>query len=188
MKTYNSLRNLGALAALVLAIFAMGCSKGSSNTAITSASTCSAGYVYNSSYGCLTQSTCPAGYGMYNGTCVQATTTAGTCSAGYVYSSTYGCLTQSSCPTGYGMYNNTCVPATTTGATSCPAGYTYYGNSCVYTGGTTTGIGTTNSCQGSCQPGYVYTSHYGCLPQTSMYGSCASCYGQLNGMCYPYGW
>jgi hypothetical protein len=123
-------------------ILFVGCGSSSSSTPAVATSTvagsCSAGYVYTATYGCLTQGSCPSGYGDYNGQCVVGSS--GSCTAGYVYTQ-YGCLTQGSCPSGYGSYNGQCVVATsgsgygygygygTTGTGSgypyCPAGYTY---------------------------------------------------------------
>jgi hypothetical protein len=37
---------------------------------VTPTSICSSGYVYSSTYGCLLQSNCPTGYGLYSGACV----------------------------------------------------------------------------------------------------------------------
>lgn len=169
------MRNMISLFFTVFALGAVlilsGCGSNSGNSTAAAGATCEAGYVYSSTYGCLLQSTCASGYGLYNNQCVAlTTTTAATCAAGYVYSSTYGCLAQSSCSSGYGLYNNTCVLATTTSVT-CPTGYTLVNNTCVVST-------TTNTCQGSCPAGYQQTS-YGCLPQYK----CNSCFGYLNGYC-----
>ena len=75
-----------------------------------------AGQVYTQ-YGCLAQSTCPTGYGMYGTQCVPGTTgynynnTTG-CAAGQVPTQ-MGCLYQGTCPAGYGYLQNynACVPA-----------------------------------------------------------------------------
>lgn len=85
------------------------CNSGSSGSSssgtvtTTAATTCASGYVYSSTYGCLLQSTCPTGYGLYNNQCVVATSTA-----------------YSTCATGYTLYNGTCVySGTTTTTTTC---------------------------------------------------------------------
>jgi hypothetical protein len=147
-----------ALSCAFMAIFfAGGCGSNNSNSIspVTSLTSCQTGYVYSSSFGCLPQATCPAGYGLYNGNCVVATSSqAMNCSTGNVYSATYGCLVQSSCPAGSGLYNGTCVPASSA----------------------TTSI----ACQGSCPAGYVSTS-YGCLQQSS----CQSCFGHMSPYCVP---
>ena len=163
--------------AVVFGFVACGNSGGggsSTTTTVTTASTCSAGYVYNSTYGCLPQSTCPAGYGMYNNSCVAGTATSSTCASGYVYSAQYGCLAQSSCASGYAMYNNQCIYIGTTSANICPAGFVLSNNMCVISGSTTF----TSYCQGACAAGSVQTA-YGCLPQNS----CATCYGYMNHYC-----
>jgi hypothetical protein len=123
----------------------------------TTANTCSTGYVYSTTYGCLLQSNCATGYGMYNGSCVLLTGTnagSGACPAGSVYSAQYGCLVQGNCPIGYGLDGTSCVSLSgTTGATTC---------------------------QGSCNAGYVQTA-YGCLQQYN----CGNCYGYIEGGCIP---
>src|ERR1700733_9701422 len=50
---------------------------GSTFTSVAATSTCSTGYVYSATYGCLSQGNCPAGYGSYNGTCAVASSTMG---------------------------------------------------------------------------------------------------------------
>lgn len=162
---------LGALAVALLA--GCGSSNSGTTTAVvtTSATSCSTGYIYSSTYGCLPQSSCPSGYGLYNNQCVLVTTGT-TCDAGYVFSSTYGCLPQSGCGTGYALYNGQCIYVGST-TISCPTGYVVSGNQCIYSTSTTT-----SSCQGSCQAGYTQTV-YGCLPQQT----CGSCFGYYNRYC-----
>jgi hypothetical protein len=159
---------------IVLGFAACGSGGGGGSSTVTTAGTCSAGYVYTATYGCLPQSTCPAGYGMYNNTCVVGTTSTGTCSAGYVYSAQYGCLPQSSCSAGYAMYNNQCIYVGTSSTNMCPAGFVLTNNTCMIAG-TTTG---SSLCQGACAVGQIQTA-YGCLPQNS----CATCYGYFNHYC-----
>lgn len=120
-----------------------------------SAASCVAGQVYSPQYGCLAQSNCPAGEGLYNNQCVLLTATSnGTtvCSAGLV-STQYGCLPQGNCPAGLGSYNGQCVYA-----------------------GIPTGAGT--GAPGTCTVGQVW-SQYGCLSQ----GTCTNGYALYNGSC-----
>jgi len=117
---------------------------------------CGTGYVY-STYGCLPQGNCQAGFGLYNNTCVQGSTgpvANNSCGYGNILSTTYGCIPQGGCPTGYGLYNNACV----------------YASSLV------------NGSSPTCNAGYVHTVN-GCLVQ----GPCQSGYGfdPLYNMCYP---
>lgn len=99
---------LGAATALFIA--ACGKDGGSSNkNNVVGAQACQAGYVYTTQYGCLPQSTCPPGYGMYQNQCYQGTINNGSCQAGYIYSSQYGCLQQAHCQPGSGLYNGQCV-------------------------------------------------------------------------------
>ena len=63
------------LVAILFVIFGsvlLGCGQNGSTTAAQTyaSSSCSSGYVFSSSYGCLLQSTCGSGYGLYNGSCV----------------------------------------------------------------------------------------------------------------------
>ena len=85
---------------------------------------CAVGSVYTS-YGCLPQGSCQAGYALYNGTCVAGTTGVtgvtgttgnyqGSCQVGYVQTA-YGCLPQNPACTSafaygyaYGYYNGMC--------------------------------------------------------------------------------
>lgn len=162
-----------ALAALGLAVALIGCNqKRNDDTHISpNTNSCSVGYVYSSTYGCLPQAGCPAGYGSFNNQCVIATS--GTsCPIGQVYSAQYGCLSQGNCPTGYALYNNQCMYVGST-TMNCPMGTMLSGNQCVATNGMNM-----NSCQGSCPMGSVQTQ-YGCLPQ----GQCTSCYGYQNRYC-----
>lgn len=114
-------------------------------TGLGTTGSCAAGYVYSTMYGCLPQSTCSAGYGLYNGqcvylssattmtcpagyiqsgaTCVIATTTStnscqGACMAGYV-STVWGCLPQGSCGACFGYANRYCLGG-------APTGYLWY--------------------------------------------------------------
>ena len=98
-------------------------------TAVTPGS-CVAGQVYNTTYGCLPQNNCPAGYGSYNNTCVQGTVGGyggngyGNCPAGQIYSPTYStCLPVNNCSQGYGWYGSSCVYCGNSGYNSNP----YYG-------------------------------------------------------------
>lgn len=100
---------LGVATALLLTACGKS-SGGSSSNRSANVGVCQAGYV-NSQYGCLQQSGCPSGYGLYNGQCVVATNQHNNCQAGYVYSSQYGCLQQGNCQQGYGLYGNQCVYA-----------------------------------------------------------------------------
>ncbi len=59
------------LPTMMLLILA-GCGSATSTTTGTAAS-CASGYVDTSGYGCLSQGSCPSGYGSYNGTCVAGT-------------------------------------------------------------------------------------------------------------------
>lgn len=145
----------------VLCLVACGNNSSSDNAGIPAApapGTCATGSVYSPTYGCLTQSNCQAGFGLYNNQCVSLTQTTinGTCAAGLVYSTTYGCLAQANCSVGYGNYNGQCVVANG-GPGASPV-----------------------TCQSACNPGFVSTQ-FGCLPQNT----CQSCYGFYNNTCIP---
>lgn len=112
-----------------------GCGSSGSNSSTNNAGTCSAsGYVYSASYGCIPQSNCGSGYGLYNGQCVllSSTTASSSCSSGYYWngyqcvvnstSSTYGTSSttnacQSSCSSGYVYTARGCLPRTS----QCPS-------------------------------------------------------------------
>ena len=145
------------LIALSMVMFGCGSSQNTSNYGATG--TCSSGYLYSSTYGCLPQSNCQTGYALYNNSCVYVgytTTSTTSCTSGYVYTTQYGCQLQ--------------------GSTACSTGYvstSSYG--CVL--GTTTTT-TSTQYQGTCSVGYVQTA-YGCLPQ----GNCMTGYGYTSGWC-----
>lgn len=159
---------------LGLGLLLASCAKDSDSSATTAvtAGSCSSGYIYSSTYGCLLQSSCPSGYGLYNNQCVLVSGATTTCSSGYVYSATYGCLPQSTCSAGYALYSNQCIYVGSS-TLSCPTGYVMSGTQCVLSTSTTT-----SSCQGSCTAGYTQTV-YGCLPQ----GTCGSCFGYTSHYC-----
>ena len=162
----------------IFAVFAMiglgacGSNSGSSNP--TAALACPVGSNQSASYGCLPQSTCPAGQGLYNGGCIGLTTQAAssTCTTAGYFQTAYGCQPQGTCPAGSATYNGGCVPVTTTAGT-CPAGYTMYNGIC----SAATSAAST-SCSGYCGAGNVQTS-YGCLPQSN----CYACFGYSSGYC-----
>lgn len=107
------------LALVAIAVLVSGCGKDddASTTLATAVAsgTCAAGYVYNSTYGCLPQGSCPSGYGIYNNQCLVGTVTTttttnscqATCSSGYVRTA-YGCLPQGGCASCYGYSNGWC--------------------------------------------------------------------------------
>lgn len=122
MKTLNKLLLLGIFAVMALFFSACGNKDSGGGTGavapVTVAGQCTAGYVYSSSYGCLPQSGCPIGYGMYNNQCIPATTInggaascQGTCQAGYTQTA-YGCFPQGGCMScyGYNQTNGWCYP------------------------------------------------------------------------------
>jgi hypothetical protein len=147
---------------IALSMILFGCGSSQNSTNYSANGTCSTGYLYSASYGCLPQSNCQSGYALYNNSCVYVgyttsyTNGTNTCSSGYVYTTQYGCQAQ--------------------GTTTCSAGYVStatYG--CVLSSGTTTG---TTTYQGTCQVGQIQTT-YGCLPQ----GNCMAGYGYYGGWC-----
>jgi hypothetical protein len=81
---------------MLMAVFLLtACGKDDDSVATAAATTCQAGYGYNSSYGCLPQSYCPVGQGLYQNQCVvasQAAATGDRCSSYYpgTYESTPG--------------------------------------------------------------------------------------------------
>lgn len=136
----------------------IGCANTSTSGDPSPSTTCQAGYLYSSTYGCQPQ--CGTSSIWYNNQCLPInTTSATTCQAGYL-SSAYGCLPQ--CGTNMVWYNNQCVAATTTGTTITGIGATY-----------------TNACQGVCAAGYTQVSGQ-CLPVAT----CSACYGYYAGYCY----
>lgn len=106
------------------------CGKDDEKTVATAASTtCQAGYGYNASYGCLPQSYCPAGQGLYQNTCVAATPTNGNCPSGYAWNGSScmvsGSTTGDRCSAHYpGTYEST------PGWCSCLPGLRPQGNGC----------------------------------------------------------
>lgn len=148
-----------ALATLSLANCGKSDSGGGGTTATTpiTATTCTAGQVYHSTYGCLPTGSCPANYGMYQNQCIFIGTNqvGQSCNTGSIYSPVYGCLPQGSCQMGYGFYNNQCILI----------GQQYP-------------VNTTINCGGSCPVGLTQTP-FGCIPQAG----CPACMGRLNGMC-----
>lgn len=134
-----------------LGLLGAGCAKsGSSGSSSDSTSTtCATGYVYSSTYGCLAQSTCPTGYGLYNNQCVYLTTT----------------TTTLTCPTGYIQSGTTCVvnTATTYSACqgSCPVGYTQTAYGCFPQGNCMSCYGAYGQyCMGGSQVGYTWYWKY----------------------------
>ena len=124
--------------AVLMLFAACGSNSGSSDPGVAAVGTCSAGYVYSTSYGCIVQGSCPAGSGMYNNTCVPATASQCTTTTGYPTTGTY--------PYGYNGNN----------------GYNGYNN-----GGINGSCGTTGTGYGYQNPGYVtypnnaYPVYYG---------------------------
>lgn len=117
------------------------------NGAYGNGTQCGVGQVYTQ-YGCLSQGSCQAGMGSYNGQCIPGSQTGynngyygnnGTnqCAVGQVLTQ-MGCLSQGACQPNYGYYNGWCLPGTGNGM---------------------------NGGMNSCQNGFVYTMTYGCLPQ-----------------------
>jgi hypothetical protein len=123
---------LPGVIALLGALFLLGCGTSNTSTNGVSATTgsCSTGYLYSATYGCLAEGSCSSGYALYNNSCVYVgTTTTTSCSTGYTYNSTYGCLYtgttttttyQGSCTTGYVQTLYGCLVQGT-----CPSGYGY---------------------------------------------------------------
>ena len=110
MKNWNWL-SIALIGLLALSVLSSCGNSGTatSGTATTLTATCSTGYVYSATYGCLAQSTCSSGYGLYNNQCVYLGTTA----------------TTTTCPTGYTLYSNQCIASSTSTVNSCGvAGYT----------------------------------------------------------------
>jgi hypothetical protein len=178
-----------SLGFMTLALSLWACGGSDNGTTSTAANSCAAGTVYTAS-GCLSQGSCPTGYGSLNGQCIVATTaatTTGVCTAGQL-STQYGCLAQTSqCQANYAFYTgtNSCVPGTvSTGTTGYPYGQAMpYGQQTPYGTqypGMQTGI-QTGMMYGQPQGGMVYTV-YGMLPQ----GPCVPGYGfnQYDGRCY----
>ena len=116
------------IALALLALLGTGCGRTGSeggttatttytNGLTTSTGSCTTGYVYSSQYGCLLQSSCPTGYGLYGSQCVTLTAQStsnscqGTCPAGYAQTS-YGCLPQAYCQSCFGYANGYCIGAT----------------------------------------------------------------------------
>ena len=137
---------LAILAVMSLAACGNNGSDSAGTTAIvtTTNGTCSAGYVYSSMYGCLAQSTCSAGYGLYNGQCVIATST-----------------TTLSCPSGYVQSGSTCVVGTTYTTSSCQGsctvGYTATVWGCLPQGNCGGCFGSANGyCLGGAATGYIW--------------------------------
>lgn len=89
----------------------------------STASSCTAGSVYSSTYGqCLQQdANCFGTYALYNNYCVYVGTTTsptagttnpyqGSCASGKIQTD-YGCFPQGSCSVGYGEYTGFCFPS-----------------------------------------------------------------------------
>jgi hypothetical protein len=139
---------------------------------------CQNGYSYSTYYGgCLAQSSCPSGQGLYNNQCVSLVSGAQTtgqvsCAAGSLYSAQYGCLPQANCPAGQGLYNNQCVAASGTVSTNgCPVAgqiYTIYG--CLS--------------QGPCPSGQVQYSGQCVNPSNLGSGFNNNCTYYYNGVCH----
>jgi hypothetical protein len=129
-----------ALCLITISLVLTGCGQSTgSTTAATSAasSSCSSGYVYSSTYGCLLQSSCASGYGLYNGTCVYTgtTTTSGSCVSIYqsipfygtgVSIDSYGDLYGGTIPN-YSTYGSIIV-----GSSTSVSGTTYSGETSTY--------------------------------------------------------
>jgi hypothetical protein len=111
----------------VLMLFAACGSNNGSGSTVAAVGTCSIGYVYSTTYGCITQGSCPAGSGSYNNTCVPAT--ASQCGIGGSTTSTYPYTTGTAYPSGYNGYNNGLNNTGCSGTTGYPGTYgTGYGN------------------------------------------------------------
>ena len=153
------------LLGVMMVLSACGSSNGTT-TAVGADTSCAAGQVYNSTYGCLNQSAqCTAEYGASygmtsTGQCVAGTTTTTSCA---LTSTQYGCLTQTAQCTAYGAnYGMTttglCVigtTTTTTTATSCTAGFVPTQVGCLQ--------------QGPCYSGFGWNGQFGqaawCYPE-----------------------
>ncbi|MBX3041347.1 MAG: hypothetical protein KF789_11630 [Bdellovibrionaceae bacterium] len=129
---------------LTTALFGLvNCAKdgGSGKSTASTPTTCSAGSVYHSSYGCLPTTQCTqmgygTNYGYYNGQCYagsanNAVSCQGSCAVGQVQT-VYGCMqaaTTAQCGSqytcaGYGITQGSSVPQCVTGITN----NNYYGN------------------------------------------------------------
>ncbi|OFZ83293.1 MAG: hypothetical protein A2583_09210 [Bdellovibrionales bacterium RIFOXYD1_FULL_53_11] len=84
MKKFSN-RYMTASLVVAAAFILSGCgsseSTGTTATSSNTSASCTTGYVYSSTYGCLLQGTCSSGYGLYNGSCIllSGTTSTGTC-------------------------------------------------------------------------------------------------------------
>ena len=107
--------------AVLMLFAACGSNNGSSGSTVAAVGTCSAGYVYSTTYGCITQGSCPANSGMYNNTCVPATSSQ--CGIGGTTTSTYPYTTGTAYP--YSGYNNGLNNTGCSGTTGYSNGYGY---------------------------------------------------------------
>lgn len=189
-----------ALAGFSLAIFVgsallvlTGCGQaGSTATTTSSAGTtstsCSSGYVYSSYYGCLLQSSCASGYGLYNGSCVLLT--------GYsTTTSSTGCVSISQSIPFYGssaqidssgdLYAGT-IPSSSTygtvvvGSSSSVSGTTFTGSSS-YGGSVQIATSTTSSTSSATITGYLTLGSYAQQIITS--DASSSTYGTSSSPC-----
>jgi len=132
-----------------------GSSGSGGGTAVTAQAVgnCAAGSVYTSQYGCLPQSSCPAGQGLYvsgaTSICVVGTTN--TCGVNNGYNGYYN--------GGYNPgYNNGLNTGCTTGYNNGYNGYNgYTGYTYAYGGSYTIGGG---GYANLCAPGWFYSNHY----------------------------
>lgn len=87
----------------------------SGNTTAVTPTSCAAGQLYDSRYGCLQRGTCGSNMALYNNQCIVVQVTnvnqinQQNCPAGSMFSSyRNACLNQGHCGYGYVLYNNTC--------------------------------------------------------------------------------
>ena len=110
-----------------------GCGQATASTASNASNSCGSGYVSSSTYGCLQQSGCASGYGLYNGSCV------------YVGTSS---TASSSCVS---IYQS--IPFYGSGVVTDSSGDVYVGNIPSYTNYGSVAVGTSASAGGSSYSG-----------------------------------
>ncbi len=202
---------------MILGLILTGCGKGSSTTtpAVSPigagqtgvAPQCAAGQSYTVQFGCLSQGTCPAGYGSFNNNCVSLTQN--NCGQGMMQTQ-YGCMPmnnnyqacgQGMIQTQYGCAPQNCGPNMTPTQNGCvpvnnnigtgtyngcaqgqgyavPVGQTTCNAGYVFNQGICSCVNTYQTSNSVCPAGMNYTQ-YGCEPQ----GNCPTGQGWYNGAC-----
>ena len=122
---------------VLLALTGCGQASSAASSAGTTSSSCSSGYVYSSTYGCLLQSTCGSGYGLYNGSCIYVgtTTTSGSCVSIYQSIPFYGSgVSVDSYGDIYGgtVPNDSTFGSVVVGSSAAVSGTTYSGETSSY--------------------------------------------------------